>query len=117
MMQLKGEHAKRHPIALLTRSRQRQHHDFTAIFSLSAAEKFGPSFETVRFAIALVPKLLQAFLGTKLLQCVSVADETKPAVTLIAAVRRQSGPPSGCLRRSFLHLFHGLLENARRRSH
>jgi hypothetical protein len=66
----------------------------------------------MRFAIAVVPEPLQTLLGAKLPQRVSVADETKPAVTLIAAVRRQCRPLSGRLSRSFLHFFHRWLDSA-----
>lgn len=59
---------------------------FLALF---AGEKLRPLFQAMRFATAVVSKTLQALLGAKLPQCVSVADKTKPAVTLIAAVRRQ----------------------------
>ena len=57
-------------------------------FALFAGEKFCPLFQTVDFAFAVVPKSLHTFLSAKLPQCVSVADETKSAVTLITAVRR-----------------------------
>jgi hypothetical protein len=74
-----------------------------------AREKLCPLFEAMHFAIAVDPKSLHAILGAKLPPCVPVADETKTAVTLIAAVRRQCRPPSGGLRRSFLHFFHRLI--------
>jgi hypothetical protein len=77
-----------------------------AFYLLFTHEKLCPFLETERFTIAIASISFQAFLRAKLPQHISVTNEAKSTVTLIAAVRCRRGCLLGCLGKSPLHFFH-----------